>query len=312
MVDLNIQIPDGFLEEEIRCDYKVTKQIKEVWAISLDLLEELKRVCAKYNLKYIADFGTLLGAVRHQGFIPWDDDIDVAMPRDDYEKLIEVAFSEFKHPYFFECFHSDPHFAYGKAKLLNMETTGYENPMLVKHGLFIDIFPLDKIIDDPILLKKQGEKMTHYFAKMQRVNTCNQWSYCIKKGISLPRRLGRFYEYFKMKLLGIKIGGYYHKKAYYNYENESRKYNDLPLSYVGDLIGYLNEPDDKILVKDFDNLIETKFEFTTITIPYHYEEILAHMYGNYNQYVVGASTHTFEIIDTDRPYTEVLKEKGIL
>lgn len=75
MVDLNIELPKGFLEEEVRCGYTVTRKMKEVWAVELDLLKEFKRVCNKYDLKYCADGGTLLGAIRHQdlflGMMTW-------------------------------------------------------------------------------------------------------------------------------------------------------------------------------------------------------------------------------------------------
>lgn len=107
MVDLNIELPKGFLEEEVRCGYTVTRKMKEVWAVELDLLKEFKRVCNKYDLKYCADGGTLLGAIRHQGFIPWDDDLDIAMLRKDFEKLNEVAPAEFKKPYFWQTEETD-------------------------------------------------------------------------------------------------------------------------------------------------------------------------------------------------------------
>ena len=100
MVDLNIVLPDGFLNEEVRCGYTVTKQMKEVWAVELDMLEKLLSVCKKHDIKIFASGGTMLGAVRHQGFIPWDDDIDMMMFRDDYEKLCKVAQEEFEYPYF--------------------------------------------------------------------------------------------------------------------------------------------------------------------------------------------------------------------
>lgn len=90
----------GFFREEIRNDYLVPAAMKRAWACQLDLLKELLRVCDKYNLKCWADYGTLLGAVRHKGYIPWDDDIDMVMLREDYDKLVEIADKELKHPYF--------------------------------------------------------------------------------------------------------------------------------------------------------------------------------------------------------------------
>lgn len=77
------------------------KTINAIQHIQLDLLKELLRVCDKYNLRVWADGGTLLGTVREKGFIPWDDDIDMALFREDYDKLVAVAPKEFKHPFFF-------------------------------------------------------------------------------------------------------------------------------------------------------------------------------------------------------------------
>ena len=79
MVDLKLDYGKDFLKEEVRCDYTIDSEMKRIWAVELDLVNELKRVCDKYGIQYFADGGTLLGAIRHKGFIPWDNDIDLCM-----------------------------------------------------------------------------------------------------------------------------------------------------------------------------------------------------------------------------------------
>ena len=86
---------ESFLAPEIICDFYVDENRKKLWLVSLDLLSELDRVCRKYELRYFLFFGSLLGAIRHKGFIPWDDDIDIAMPRNDFckaQRQIKVTF----------------------------------------------------------------------------------------------------------------------------------------------------------------------------------------------------------------------------
>lgn len=141
-------LPASFFEEEERCDFLVTKERKKIWGIELDLYLKFVQVCEKYNLKHWGDGGTLLGAVRHNGFIPWDDDMDVIMPREDYNKLMTIEPKEFCNPYFFQTPHTDPNFGFSFARLRNSNTTGMPR-ILAKagfnHGIYIDIFPLDEI-----------------------------------------------------------------------------------------------------------------------------------------------------------------------
>ena len=141
-------IPPTFLQEETICDFLVSSTRKKVWAIELELLLELDRVCKKHGLRYFLMCGTLLGAVRHKGFIPWDDDADVAMPRDDYEKLLQLH-DEFKHPIFLQTPYTDSGFAVSHTCLRNSNTSAI-SPIIkyqkMNHGLFIDIFPLDHFI----------------------------------------------------------------------------------------------------------------------------------------------------------------------
>ena len=142
------KFPQDFLNEEVRCGFKVTRRMKEIWLISIDLLMQLDTVCRKHGLTYYMTAGSLLGAIRHHGFIPWDDDLDIAIPRSDYEKLIELA-DEFKKPYFLQTQKSDPEYFYSFIKLRNSRTTAiksYLRDTPFNKGMAIDLFPLDQVV----------------------------------------------------------------------------------------------------------------------------------------------------------------------
>ena len=85
-----LEFPPDFFKEETRCDFVVSAMMKKNWAAQMDVLQIVADICRANDLQYFAIGGTLLGAVRHQGFIPWDDDIDIALRRDDYNRLIQI------------------------------------------------------------------------------------------------------------------------------------------------------------------------------------------------------------------------------
>ena len=96
---MNINMQDEYID-----GYFVSSKTKKIWNIELDMLKLLDDICKKYSLKYFVAYGTLLGAVRHKGLVPWDDDIDVFMLRDDYNKLARIAPAEIQSPYFFKMY----------------------------------------------------------------------------------------------------------------------------------------------------------------------------------------------------------------
>ena len=92
---IKIDLPKNFLEPEVRSGYEVSSKLKKICAVELDLVNDLKRVCDKNGIRFMLAYGTLIGAVRHKGFIPWDDDFDVWICREEFEKLCRIAEHEF-------------------------------------------------------------------------------------------------------------------------------------------------------------------------------------------------------------------------
>lgn len=133
--------------------------IKKVWQVEIELFELVEKICKKHNIKFFADAGTLLGAVRHKGFIPWDDDIDLVMFRKDYNKFRKVVKKELPGDFFCQDGYNDKGFYGGMLHIRKNETTAIQLksfPNITYHqGIFIDIFPLDGVINNRVLYKIQ-------------------------------------------------------------------------------------------------------------------------------------------------------------
>lgn len=307
MVDLKIELPDGFLEEEVRCDYTVTKDIKEVWAIEIDLLMQLDEVCKKHNLKYYITDGTMLGTVRHKGFIPWDDDIDVTMFRDDYEKLLKVAETEFKYPYFLQTEYSDPGCLRGHAQLRNSATTGIlkteEGKFKFNQGLFLDVFVMDNVIDDKKLFEQQKKDAEKY---RKRAVKYARWSTRYYKQNTWQRKVkGILYPVVNTFLRKTKL----EEKNFRKFEEVCKRYNNMETKYVTTLeFSFDIERWGKRLKSYFDKVEYMPFEFIKLPISVDYDEMLRNDYGDYMVFKKGASAHGDMIIDTDRSYTEYINK----
>jgi len=130
------------------------KTLREAQLIMLEMLVEFDAVCAKHHLKYWLDSGTLLGAVRHEGFIPWDDDIDVSMPLEDYLKFTEIAQDELSSDIFFQTKKTDKTFPFDYIKLRSnkakiVELHEKHKKVNYHQGLFVDIFPMITLPNRP-------------------------------------------------------------------------------------------------------------------------------------------------------------------
>lgn len=305
MVKLNLELPENFLEEEIREGYTISREMKKVWAVELDLLNEFARVCKKYNIQFFAAGGTLLGAVRHKGIIPWDDDVDIMMLRSEYERLCEIAPKEFSHPYFFQTEDTDPGSYRGHAQLRNSETTGILNNGMdegrnINQGIFIDIFPLDAVPENDSERKKLFANIKKLDRKFYEYNSYIQpYKFVFRKNL-----IALFISSIKLFFISKENAKHQVAKLYRLKQEAisgtcvtSRKLLMAPF-YVDRWTYDL---------KDLSDVLYIPFEMLEIPAPVGYEHILTHTYGNWKKYVVGGSEHGGVFFDTDKPYTEYLK-----
>lgn len=308
MVDINLQLPENFLESEIRDGYLVSSEMKEIWAVQLDLLNEFIRVCKKYNLTYYADGGTLLGAVRHKGIIPWDDDIDVMMFRTDYEKLCKIAQEEFQHPYFFQTEYTDPGSLRSHAQLRNSNTTAILKSNLDKdftfnQGIFLDIFVLDAVPDNEQLFDAQLsaietlKRKTFDFASYTNryeVTTSNKFKHIIKYVLHIV--LSFYYKITKRP-----------NKYFVKLQKEITKYNKSETQRVAKYFDIPMNKKRRVWNRNiFTSSVEIPFEMFNISVPIGYIELLDQFYGSWKEYKIGTATHGEVIFDTNTDYKEYL------
>lgn len=162
-----MEFPKDYFEDEIRDGFYVPAMMKRAWAAQLEILEDIDKVCKKHNIHYQADYGTLMGAIRHGGFIPWDDDMDISMLRKDYDIFNKVVLDELPEGYGllnFEHSRDGSHDDY-LTHLYNSRRARVDRAFLNKFhgfpfGAGLDIFPLDFIPptekEDEMLIKQVG------------------------------------------------------------------------------------------------------------------------------------------------------------
>lgn len=139
-------------------------ELEQIKQVQLRIMDEIHRVCTENAITYYLIGGTVLGAVRHKGFIPWDVDIDVAMPREDYERFKTVCGKKLAEQYCYCDYQNMQYYPRPHALICDRQTVirmKYDsvNPVSEGHGIYVDIFPLDNAPDEPVLRERQAKKL---------------------------------------------------------------------------------------------------------------------------------------------------------
>ena len=287
-----------FYREEVRCGFPVTEKMKRVWAVQLSMLDEVERICRKYGLRYFADSGTLIGAVRDKGYIPWDDDIDLAMLREDYERFVKVAPRELGEGLKLQTVYTEENYLRGHAQIRDGRTTGYNEEDAragYNCGIFIDIFPLDGMPDGKLAARLWAFQVRLCWMVLY---TWYRYDYYEKKTLA-----GRLLYGFG-RLLHIPM-----RRAYRRYEMVCARYKGKHTKRVCDTVFISQLAKNTWERKWFEDVVYLPFENRQIPAPVGYDGRLRAEYGEYWRPAKAPTMHGGLVLDPDVSYEEYLKRK---
>lgn len=243
---------------DLICEDESTTVLRKCQLTMFEMLKEVHRVCIENEITYWLDSGTLLGAVRHKGFIPWDDDIDICMPREDYEKFLKLAPDKMCKGLYLESHEKNFGVKFPWCRVLYLERFAWQGNYSDEEsiGLSIDVFPLD-LVDEAVCNSRYAKVLN----KM-----------CIMKSVNNPKS-------FKDKLKN-KIVQKEPVKLWKRYCDDIKKKNrDIGYSYGADT-PFLNWG---VLIekKEVFPLKQVEFEGTNLYAPNNYHQYLKKLYGDY-------------------------------
>jgi len=308
-----------YFEDEVRDGFYVPAQMKHAWAAQLEVLNDIDKACTENEIQYFAEWGTLLGAVRHHGFIPWDDDMDICMKRADYEKFLRIYDKIMPENYTIYNITTDTETDDFLSRVINGRSINFDKIHLEKYHGFpysagIDIFPLDFIAPDEDDDKYQREviAIVNTLAKTIRGMQEDE-SLMTEEAIADVKEDVKHIEKLcnitidedadlvqQLNILVDRLCGLYT-------EDESEYITLMPLWL--DVNGIWRDGERYRFPKDYyTKTVRLPFENTTIPVPYAYDKILKKKYGDYKQFVHEWGTHDYPFYERQ---IDILKREDV-
>lgn len=250
--------------------------LRELQLACLDIAKEIDKVCRENGINYSLAYGSLIGAVRHGAFVPWDDDIDIVMPRPDYEKFKKVFKSD-KYLFLDSSLSEDCYIAFGRVcDIISTEDKSLcpWHGKSIKTGVFVDVFPLDAAPEKEEDFTAQYEELNRMYNYMVRVrqskaDACDAFS------------LHSYLRILRHKLRDLKINA--------DAPSLMRKFMQLMTTddygtdpYLAQK-GCANDPRFRFRLSDLKDTMPMKFEDTELMVPVNYKRVLTRLFGDYMQ-----------------------------
>ncbi|MDE6608272.1 MAG: LicD family protein [Lachnospiraceae bacterium] len=302
-----------FFKEEVRNNFLIPELMKRAWAAELEVLQVVTEICIRHDIPYFAEWGTLLGTVRHQGFIPWDDDIDISLKRPDYNRLISCLRTDLPPGFVMPGMYARKEELQSAAQIPNIRVMADEtywdfSGYLKRFHAFpffrigIDIFPLDYMPRDPELFNWQKIIMQQiYLLLINDENNCTGFDYNAQLqgiealcGVTLRRDSSLKNSLWKL------------------YDSISSLYTYEDADYITGYHFWIDMPQYIQPKECFDEFIMLPFENISIPVPKRYDEVLTAEYGDYKTPSREGADHTYPFYARqEQALTEIFKQQGI-
>ncbi len=275
-----------------------TSNISDAKEIQKDILAKLLAVCEENNLRVFAEGGTLIGAVRDAAFISYDDDIDTAMLREDYDKLMEIGPSCFEYPYFFQSAYTDEGYYRPHIQIRRTDTCGalrHELPYVnFNQGIFIDVFPYDGVPDDTFFGR------IHWY----RIQVLKKLMSMLYSPIPPKNPIKRIVKNCLRPLNKV----IKREKCYKHFDNVCKRYSKTSDTLT--LISFNSKYRQRLLKREwFAETIYCKFDEMILPCPSGYDGILTSKYGDWRTPSDSGTFHGDVVFDVNRSYKEVVKDR---
>lgn len=275
-----MEFSHDYFENEVKEDFFVPSMIKRTWAAQLTVLDDVGRALKEHGMEYYAQWGTLLGAIRHRGYIPWDDDLDIGMKRADYNRFVENAADMLPEGYSVVSYKSSDNFRQMLCRIVNSDHYRFDDEFMTKFSglpfaVGMDIFPLDFLTDDEEYEKERhhrtylAQSLLDLIEKDGRAISDKE----VQNGLKIVERFCDFHINKRADKNDIRRSlRELLEQIYGEVDEKDAKYITLyPI--------WFSNPDYKFPKEYFSQSVNVPFENITIPVPVGYEQVLLRNYG---------------------------------
>lgn len=289
-----------FFEDEVRDGFFVPSEIKRAWAAELEVLSEIDKICKKHKIQYFADWGTLLATIRHEGFIPWDDDLDIVMKREDYRRFMEIAQTELPEGFSAYNFRNHDNLWLFLGRVVGKRQICFEEDHLERFHQFpyiagVDIFVLDYVSRDKEAERKRDELALRTIVVADMIGEGKMRSDVMEQELHKLEQICKIQIRRNLSAMEMR------RELYGVVELLFGWFKEEEADELTQLFPFGLKPDGfRISKKCYEQALELPYENTRIPVPVQYCEMLERKYGDYMRLVRDAGGHDYPFFEAQK------------